>query len=1104
MGDGYMIRFIYGNRGSGKTTQIIQHIRKDAEAGIPSILIVPEQEAVQAERLTLSTLPESAQLTVEVLNFSRLYNRVCRECGGLSYSYINNPTKHLLMWLALKQVSPTLKEYSANASGDPAFVSTMLGAISELKHSAVSADDLDRASRACEGEHPSLSGRLYDIATIYGAYSTLVDQSFSDAADDLARLDIILDDYPFFKGKNVYIDSFTSFTGIEHKIIEKIFKSADNVTVTVPLVKKDISTKSTEKSLKLIKKSADKWGGHTDTVLREDKRGVHPSLSYLSDNIWELGSSFDNAPKPDGHIVMEICDNAYSEAEAIASHILKLLSEGARCRDIVVIPRDSSKYRGIIELAFENAGIPYYFSEKSDITSLSPVKFILTALKIRRYNWQKNDVLSHIKTGLCDFSQRDCDLFEEYINTWNISGPRFTSGEWTMNPDGFEVRMSDRGQSILKTANSIRASLCEPLEELFVRLDASDTIPDMCRALYAYMERVDLRAKSLELAKRELSYGNKKTAAELSSIYDVILRALADIGEVTSFVPASIDDFYTILKTVFDSTDVGTIPTSVDEVVIGSASMLRSSNPKYVFIPGLCEGEFPANVDDTGLIGMGDRLVLEELDIILDTNEDTRASDELMYVKNAFSTPTERLFLLTSNTTAKGDRRSPSLPFRRVKDMFSIEPHKFSGNDLSFLAGSPRSAAAHLRNIQNDTDRQAATDAVAQYIPLVANLSDASATPSDNSVDPEIIKRVLKDKLYVSPSSLERYVKCPFNYFAHYWLSLREPKCGRFSSNHFGSFIHYIMENIVRFIIPDNGELTVPSDEEIREKMGQIVSEYIEKIVKDPSYNTKRMSYLYDKLKRLALLVIDNTLAEFADSDFRPMFFEYGIGRNGDTAAAVEIKLSNGASIMLSGSVDRVDVWKNDGKVYVRIVDYKSGRKQFSLDDVASGINIQMLLYLFAICRRPGNTFKVSTGMSDGELPIPAGVVYLSSHMVKQTLNDYSVTDEEIIDNARDSIQRSGVVLEDDSVLHAMSHSASKEILVGVEQKDGKYVGKALMSGEQFEDLYEQIYKTLTEIGEGIYSGHAAPEPFYPISTDPCGYCDYSQICRKNTVGRRK
>ena len=142
--------------------------------------------------------------------------------------------------------------------------------------------------------------------------------------------------------------------------------------------------------------------------------------------------------------------------------------------------------------------------------------------------------------------------------------------------------------------------------------------------------------------------------------------------------------------------------------------------------------------------------------------------------------------------------------------------------------------------------------------------------------------------------------------------------------------------------------------------------------------------------------------------------------------------------------------------------------------------------------------------MSDGELPIPAGVVYLSSHMVKQTLNDYSVTDEEIIDNARDSIQRSGVVLEDDSVLHAMSHSASKEILVGVEQKDGKYVGKALMSGEQFEDLYEQIYKTLTEIGEGIYSGHAAPEPFYPISTDPCGYCDYSQICRKNTVGRRK
>ena len=105
-----MIRFIFGANGTGKTTEIINMIREDSEKCVPSFLIVPEQEALQAERLTLSLLPPAAQLSLEVLNFSRLYNRVCREYGGLSYKYASEPIRHLLMWQNLKKLSPSLKE----------------------------------------------------------------------------------------------------------------------------------------------------------------------------------------------------------------------------------------------------------------------------------------------------------------------------------------------------------------------------------------------------------------------------------------------------------------------------------------------------------------------------------------------------------------------------------------------------------------------------------------------------------------------------------------------------------------------------------------------------------------------------------------------------------------------------------------------------------------------------------------------------------------------------------------------------------------------------------------------------------------------------------
>ncbi len=1099
-----MINFLFGNHGSGKTARIVDMLRADAENGTASLLIVPEQESVQTERMTLDCLPPSAQLSLEVLNFSRLYNRVCREYGGLSYSYVSKPIKHLLMWKTLRDLTPLLEVYSSNASTDPAFASTMLSTVSEMKYASVTPDVLEDAAKQCRERDPELASRLCDIALIYGTFCHSVSEKYSDSSDDLSRLCDILDEHDFFDGKNVYIDSFTSFTAVEHKVIERIFKTAKNVTVTVPLPSpeySDISTASIERSLKILKKNANRWGGHEDTVLTQVSPSIHPSLRYLSKDLWELSLSLQDGDRPraDGHVRMEICDSSYSEAEATASHILELLENGARCRDIVVIMRDAQKYRGIIEPAFERASIPFFLSEKTDICALAPVKYILTAIRIRQYNWRKNDVISHIKTGLCDFPSRSADIFEEYINTWGISGSRFTDGDWTMNPDGFSDRMTDRGKMILCTANEIRAKLCAPLEELFVLLDSAESIPDMCRAVYRYTESTSLREKTRALAEKELSYGNKKTASELASVYDVILKALADIGEALSDVRASVDDFYTVLKTVFDNTDIGTIPTSVDEVTIGSASMLRSASPKYAFVLGLCEGEFPANVDDSGLLCESDRDTLAELNIELGADEDERSSDELMFVRNAFACASDTLFLLTSTADQKGNKRTPSLPFRRVEKMFcDVKPHRFSGNELSYLAGSPKSAAAHLRNIADNSQRAAATRAVAEHIPLVSELSDASVSTDDCRISPDVVRSIIGDRIYVSPSSLEKYVKCPFSYYASYVLSLRETKYGRWSANHVGSFVHYVMEHIVRFAIPDDPDAPSPTSEEIEAEVTRIVELYVKTISPDDTLKTKRMEHLYKKLRRLSLLIIQNVTKELADSDFRPAFFELHIDGKDGAPAPLEIPLSNGARIVLKGYIDRVDIWKDEGDVYVRIVDYKTGSKQFSLSDLDYGLNTQMLLYLFALCASPGARFRKSTGLEDDAAPIPAGVVYLSSAIPKTALKDFSATEQDVMDASEQNLLRSGIILDDDRIIQAMSHSESRDILMGITKKDGRFVGKPLISSEEFGELYSKIRKTLTDIGERIYEGIADCKPLELSGTDPCKYCTVKQMCRKD------
>ena len=101
-----MITFVYGAPGAGKT----EYIFKTVDHERPTFILVPEQETVVTERLALEKLGAKAQLNVEVLNFTRLCNRVFRQYGGLSHKYISPSMRSLFMWKTLRELAPTLEE----------------------------------------------------------------------------------------------------------------------------------------------------------------------------------------------------------------------------------------------------------------------------------------------------------------------------------------------------------------------------------------------------------------------------------------------------------------------------------------------------------------------------------------------------------------------------------------------------------------------------------------------------------------------------------------------------------------------------------------------------------------------------------------------------------------------------------------------------------------------------------------------------------------------------------------------------------------------------------------------------------------------------------
>ncbi len=1094
-----MVNFIYGSYGCGKTTEILNMIKEDTSKGIHTFLIVPDQEALQFERLSLSLLPPSSQLRLEILGFSRLYNRACREYGGLSYSYITKPVRSLLMWKSLRELSPLLEAYSSIPTTDLSSTDKLIATVNEFKANGVTPAELETAAKKL-GDDSVLAKRLRDMALIYACFDNYISEKYSDSADDLSRLLEILKEHDFFNNTNIYIDSFSSFTGVQHKIIEQMMRTAANVTLTFPIPSpdtRDISAEAILDSHSKVAQSAKRQGGYNEIFLRENKRSKNPALAYISENLWRMEAD-EASPNTNSNIVYEICENRYTEAEAVAAHILELLRKGERCRDMVIIARDAEKYRGILDTALQKSGIPFFFSEKSDLCSIPAVKLILYALRIKKYNWQKRDVIAFIKTGLCDIDRRDASLFEEYINTWNINGSRFLDGEWNMNPDGFTAELSPRAEGILRIANSVRKAVIPPLHKLFVLLDAAETVPDMCRAVYSFLCDISLEDKLIELSRRAADRGELKNATELSRIYQIILNSLADIAEALYDEEADTEEFILILRNIFEKTEIGSIPTSVDEVTVGSASMLRSSNPKYAFIIGLCEGEFPANIKDSGLLSSNDRDMLSSLGIELSGNADMKNSDELMYVARALSAPRYGLYLFTHQAEIDGQACYPSLAIKRVTKLIpSLEQHIFKLCDFEYLVPAPKNAVGVFRAITDEASKKSLQTAISDFIPAFKESSELSADTSECRVSPELVESTLGNSIRFSATSFESYVKCPFGYFCSNILKLRKNVSDRFNAADIGLLVHYILEILIKDAIPSSPEAPLPTDEELIKKANMAIDEYLHRICPESVLESARMKHLFLRLRNLALLLARNTVTEFSQSKFRPAFYELKADGKGHNPSPLVFTLDDGATVRFGGVIDRVDVYKKDADVYIRIVDYKTGSKTFSISDIEHGINLQMLIYLFTLCRSSSPMFKASIGLEDSREALPAGVVYLSSAIPTIEADDYADKDN-VVARAEKELVRSGLILGDEELLLAMNNRLDSDFLLGIKRnKAGELTGAALTNADGFAHIFEQISDTVIKLASALRQGNADAAPLEYDGKSQCEYCEARPICRR-------
>ncbi len=1066
-----MIRFLLGRPGSGKTYRIVEEVRRRVRDGESAYLLVPEQQVYSTERDVLSVLPLDEAKRVTICSFTRLCDLLSDRYGGRTHTSLSRATRALLMWHNLRELSGLLETYGTSAATDTSLCSLMLQTIDELTCNGVSPYDLEAAADKIP-TNGATARKLRDLALIGASFDRLVCEICGqNPADRLLKAAHQVEEHKVFRGAHIYIDSFTSFTAQEYALLRPLLAQADDITVALCADRRDgheIQFDTVYDTLRRLTKLADDVGlgndQQQDILLHTIHRTGAVELTELGQSLWRFELTPETRtviPKEErGHIELVSAANIYEEAEAAALHILELVESGFSYGEIAVVVRDIDVWRGVLDAALEQYHIPYFLSERTDLNTFPAARLMLCALRCVSRQWQTQDVIYLCKTGMCGIDPRDLDYFVEYIDTWHIRGKRMTEGSWSMNPDGYKTEISGRGRIILEAANRVREVIMPPLMALDIKLKASTSVSDQCRAIFEYLCDMKVKEQLSRRAEDYLTLGQAREAGEQVRLWGYLTEALASIATVLpdECEILTADELVGALSILFSESDIGSVPGRHDCVTVGAADLLRVDNIRASLLLGLNEGEFPRAVTDTGLLTEQDKAVLNLPDNTLNSRIDRRSSEELLYVWRAMTKPSNRLILSYSLATTDGSVKAPSAAIARVKFLFDyLQVTEF------------RSSAIR----DNEGKRY--------------------ALPTKDEVSRPRIHALLGQEIWQSQSRLQTYARCPYSYYGAHILKLRGRAEAIISNDTAGNFIHHVMEHYLRAALDEHHHLRLLTAEASEALVEEIMKAYVEKLCGDIT-REGRLLHLFDRLHAIALVLVKSIRAELEQSTFLPIGLEWDISSTSPNAPTpmlipvvpmdaphepLPIPSDETTNVLMRGRIDRVDAYRSsDGKrVYVRVIDYKSSKHDFKEQDMVKDLNIQLMLYLFTLCA-PVNRRLFAD--EQGNLPeevLPAQALYISP--------DESSEDGSILP------YRSGIIRREDEVLTAISAGMNNEYLLNAIDKKGKPNKARLCTPEHMAELENTLKEVISETVSNLCSGQAHRTP----STKACAYCAMREGC---------
>lgn len=1074
------LKIVYGRSGTGKSKYIYDSISKNL--GNKKIyLIVPEQCNLSAERKLFEVLNKKSLIDVEVLTLSRMAYRVSNEIGGEN-THLSKAGKDMLIFDLINKEKDNLNFLGKSEKN----IDIINRLFTELKKHNISVDKLN----SIETENQYTNLKLKDVCTLYNKYEQKLKNNFIDENDVLSILVENLDKTDFFKNTYIYIDEFLGFTPQEYNVFRKLTNQCEEITVGITadnlerntLQEKDIFYFNKKYANKLIDIARENNSQIETILLEENHRLKNDELKFLEQSLYNSNKRYNKENK---NVKLFLANNPYTEMEYVAQNIHNLVKKsGYNYNDIGIIVEEIENYSEDAKAICNKYEIPLFIDEKKELNQNILIKFIISMLDIFTKNWSFNSIFNYLKIGLLDINFEDIYLLENYCKKWGIKGNKFYNKEFEYEP------INDLQQNL----EILRKKIVFPLLKFKENISSNKTATQISKEIYNFLIENNI---NVNLDKKIKEYKKIEISDEYNTSYKLLVSILEDICLVFKDERMSFERYKDLLEVGFNSCELGKIPATQDQVILGDTERTRGHQLKVVFVIGINDGNFPKSNTVEGYLNDDDRKILADNGIELAKNSIENLYEEQFNIYRTLTTPEEKLYLSYSSSNKEGESIRPSILIKRIKRMFPDLEEESDVIQKRYVKTNAKATFENALRIYKDyLDGEEISEEwqdIIRYFSLKDRkkfsraISGIYYSNKAQDITKENIEKLYGTQMKTSVSRLENYRRCPFSFHLTYGLKLKEKQELKMNVIDTGSFMHEVIDLFFKEIDEKEINLKQLKDEDILKIVNKIINQLLDASRYYTFSSSAKFRLLTRRLKKVVYKSICYIVYSLKYSDFSILGHEIEFSNNGKYNS---IKLNvDDKSVEITGKIDRVDIAKLSDKQYVRIIDYKSSKKSLDLVQIENGLQIQLITYLDAICEQ--SNFEAS------------GVLYMGliDNVVKNAKN---LSEEEIENKLRSNFKMEGLILADVSVIKLMDNklqSGFSDIIPVYLTQGGEISEKfsKVISKENFQKLQLQVKNIIKEISKEILKGKIDIKPYSYNNSTGCDYCKYKTICMFNT-----